>query len=68
MKNWMSYSFYSKKIFLELVKKNVCCWKQNMYHFENDKKKFLQEMLVWIKNDQDSVTRRENLQKDMDSE
>ena len=37
-------------------------------HVENDKKKFLRKMLVGIKDDRDSMTRQENLQKNMDSD
>ena len=32
-----------------------------MYHVENDQKEvFLRKMLVWIKDDRDSMTRQEN--------
>ena len=37
---------------------------KKIYHVENDQKKvFLRKMLVWIKDDRDSMTRQENLQK-----
>ena len=41
----------------------MCC-KKNIYYVENEKRGFLRKMLVGIKDDRDSVTRWENLQKD----
>ena len=37
-----------------------------MYHVENDQKEVFTKMLVWIKDDRDSMTRQENLQKNLD--
>ena len=43
--------------------------KKIIYCVENDQKKvFLRKMLVWIKDDRDSMTWQENLQKEVDSD
>ena len=75
MRRWVSYSFFRKNIFecqtkidkkcdddvLSRIKmcckKNILCWKW--------KKGVLRKMLVWIKEDRDSVTRpkSENVEK-----
>ena len=68
------YDVIRSRIFFNLSKKNVCfeflkkykkeliknipCWK-----WPKKKEKFLRKMLVWIKDDRDSMTRWENLQK-----
>ena len=41
----------------------MCCKKKYIYYVENEKRVFFTKMLVGIKDDRDSVTRWENLQK-----
>ena len=64
MKNWKNeclIRFLQKRLFLKVVKKMFCQeWKGVVKKYtvlKIIKKKFLQKMFVWIKDDQDSMTR-----------